>query len=97
MSQRKIRCTVFAAAFAAVLTLAAPVQAASHPRIIPSSGWLEAVWQWVGGIWGGGAASTGTPTHNQKAAQGSVIAPGSDSTATTQPANDKGLGVDPNG
>ena len=99
MTQRKIRCTVVAAAFAAVLALAAPAQAASQPRTVPALGWLETVWQWMGGMWGGGAASTSTPTHHQKAAQGSVISPGSDPSATTQttPSSDKGYGIDPNG
>lgn len=98
MTQRKIRCTVVAAALAVVLALAAPAQAANQPRMIPSSGWLEAVWQWVGGIWGEGAASTVTPPHSRKTAQGSVIAPGSDSSATTtDPTIDRGHGIDPNG
>lgn len=83
MIQRKIRCTVVAAAFAAVLTLAAPVQAASHPRQIPQSGWLEAVWQWMAGVWGGATPSSGQ-IPGQKSDKGIGVDPDG-STATTQP------------
>ena len=99
MTQRKIRCTVVAAAFAAVLALAAPTQAASHPRVLPRSGWLEAVWQWAAGIWGGGLPSGGSQIPGQKADKGYGIDPNG-STVTSQPTNpgaDKGYGIDPNG
>jgi hypothetical protein len=100
MTQRKIRCTVVAAALAAVLALAAPVQAASHPRTGARSGWLETVWQWVTGGWpGGGQSGKGAGITINGTKSGYGIDP-SGSTVTTQPTDsstDKGLGVDPNG
>jgi len=99
MTQRKIRCTAGAAALAAVLALAAPAQAASHPRANAHSGWLEIVWQWVAGSWGGGISGKpgGSQIPGQKAAQGIGIAPDG-STVTTLPSDaDKGYGIDPNG
>jgi hypothetical protein len=100
MIQRKIRCTVVAAALAAVLALAAPAQAASHPRTTTTlrSGWLETVWQWVAGVWGGGGQpEKGAGINNTKTGYG--IDPNG-STVTTQPTNpsaDTGYGIDPNG
>lgn len=101
MTQRKIRCIAGAAALAAVLALAAPAQAASHPRTHARSGWLEIVWQWVAGGWGGGASgpSGGSPIPGQKSDKGIGIAPDG-STVTTQtadPGADSGHGIDPNG
>jgi len=98
MTQRKIRCTVVAASLAAVLALAAPAQAASHPRANARSGWLETVLQWVTGGWaGGGRSGKGAGTNNTKTGYG--IDPNG-STVTTQPTNlgsDTGYGIDPNG
>jgi hypothetical protein len=87
MTQRKIRCTVVAAALAAVLALAAPVQAASHPRTSGRSGWLETVWQWVTGGWpGGGISGSGGQIPGQKSDKGIGVDPDG-STVTTQPTN----------
>jgi hypothetical protein len=86
MTQRKIRCTVVAAAFAAVLALATPVQAASHPRQLPQSGWLEAVWQWMAGVWGGGTPSSGSHIPGQKSDKGIGVDPDG-STVTSQSTN----------
>lgn len=101
MTQRKIRCTVVAAALTAVLALAAPAQAASHPRASAHSGWMATVWQWVAGIWGGGTPgrSGGGHISGQKSDKGLGVDPNG-STVTTQPAApyaDKGYGIDPNG
>jgi hypothetical protein len=100
MTQRKIRCTVVAASLAAVLALAAPAQAASHPRANARSGWLETVLQWVTGGWaGGGASGSGGQIPGQKSDKGIGVDPNG-STATTLPTDsstDKGIGVDPNG
>jgi hypothetical protein len=100
MTQRNIRCTVVAAALAAVLSLAAPAQAASHPRTTPRSGWLEMVWQWVAGVWGGGGASGtsgGSQIPGQKEDKGIGIDPDG-STTTRQTADpDNGSRIDPNG
>lgn len=98
MTQRKIRCIAGAAALAAVLALAAPAQAASHPRTHVRSGWLEIVWQWVAGGWGGASGqSGGSQIPGQKSDEGIGIAPNG-STVTAQPADaDKGYGIDPNG
>jgi hypothetical protein len=100
MTQRKIRCTAVAASLAAVLTLAAPAHAASHARgTTGGSGWLDAVWHWVSGVW----TSPSTPHHSQipglKSDKGLGIDPDG-LTGTTQPANsttDRGLGIDPDG
>jgi hypothetical protein len=102
MTQRKIRCTAVAVGVAAVLTLTAPAQAASHARRMAGSGWLDAVWHWVAGDWMGGGASN-TAGSNKipglKLDKGYGIDPDG-STVTTQPANpsaDKGYGIDPDG
>ncbi|MFL6263965.1 MAG: hypothetical protein ACJ76Y_30115 [Thermoanaerobaculia bacterium] len=100
MTQRKIRCTVIATGLAAVLTLAAPAQAASHARRTAGSGWLDTVWHWVAGfrIEGGASNTVQGKIPGQKADKGYGIDPDG-SRVTTQPANpaDKGYGIDPDG
>jgi len=100
MTQRKIRCTVVAESLAAVLALAAPAQAASHPRANARSGWLETVWQWMAGGWAeGGQSGKGAGITVTGTKSGYGIDPNG-STVTTLPTDsntDKGIGVDPNG
>lgn len=101
MTQRTIQRAAVAAVLVAVLALAAPAQAASIPRGILGTGWVEWVRQWVDGIWGGDVskkpAGAGQPAPRTEKAMG--LSP-DDSTATTPPPSsnaDKGAGIDPDG
>ncbi|HET9211755.1 MAG TPA: hypothetical protein VFR03_15210 [Thermoanaerobaculia bacterium] len=97
MTQRNIRCT--AAALAAVLTLAAPAQAASHPRASAHSGWIEAVWQWMTGGWeGGGLSDMGGGGQIDGTKSGYGIDPnGSVVTQPADPVADQEAGIGSNG
>jgi len=100
MTQRKIRCTVVAVSLAAVLALAAPAQAASHPRANARSGWLETVWQWVAGGWAGGDRSgkgAGTTINGTKSGYGIDPDGAMAMTQPTSPGADQGIGIGPNG
>lgn len=99
MTQRKIRCTVVAASLAAVLALAAPAQAASHPRANAHSGWIETVWQWVTGGWAGGASGSGSQIPGQKSDKGVGIDPDGSmlTTQPTSPGAGQGTGIATNG
>jgi|GEM_PF-3336045 len=90
MSRILFRRITIAAALAALLTLAAPAQAAGWNGWASNGNPLQSAWQWVASFWAPQAPAH-DPRQTTKADHSSSINPNG------QTQSDRGVGIDPDG
>jgi hypothetical protein len=94
MTQRSIRRTTVAAAFAAALAVAAPAHAAGRQSRAAGPGWIEAALQWVAHVW------PGNPVNGLLKMEIGIDPNGAQGASTPQRPtsnSDVGVGIDPDG
>jgi hypothetical protein len=101
MSRILFRRITIAAALAALLTLAAPVQAAGWSGWTPDGDLLQSAWQWVASFWAPQAdRDAGIDPAGLKSDRGSSVDPNGATTSSAAPCQancERGSDIDPNG
>ncbi|MEO6193783.1 MAG: hypothetical protein ABIS20_12295 [Thermoanaerobaculia bacterium] len=98
MSRILFRRITTATALAALLTLAAPAQAAGWNGWAPDGDLLHSAWQWVASFW-----IPQAPAHPSgripgvKSDRGSSVDPNGGTASSTPPCCERSGGIDPNG